>query len=75
MKRAHPDKQVRVWFQDEARIGQQGTLTTVWAETGSRPVRVKQTEYQWVHLFAAVDPARGVGPALPGVPSGAREQG
>lgn len=64
MKQAHPDKQVQVWFQDEARIGQQGTLTTVWAETGSRPERVKQTEYQWVHLFAAVDPATGRNSAL-----------
>lgn len=64
VKQSHPDKQVQVWFQDEARIGQQGTLTTVWAETGSRPVRVKQTEYQWVHLFAAVDPVTGQSSAL-----------
>ena len=53
-----------MWFQDEARIGQQGTLTTVWAETGSRPSRVKQTEYQWVHLFAAVNPLTGDSSAL-----------
>lgn len=59
MKEKHPDKRVEVWFQDEARIGQQGTLTTVWAETGSRPNRVKQTEYQWVYLFAAVNPVTG----------------
>jgi transposase len=64
VKQTQPGKQVQVWFQDEARIGQQGTLTTVWAETGSRPVRVKQTEYQWVHLFAAVDPATGRSSAL-----------
>jgi hypothetical protein len=32
----HPDKTVEIWYQDEARIGQQGTLTTVWAETGTR---------------------------------------
>jgi len=64
VKAAHPDRRVEVWFQDEARIGQQGTLTSVWAERGSRPVRVKQTEYQWVHLFAAVDPLTGRNSAM-----------
>ncbi len=30
------DKPLEVWFQDEARVGQQGTLTHVLAERGSR---------------------------------------
>lgn len=60
----HPDKQVEVWFQDEARIGQQGTLTNVWAERGSRPTAVKQTEYDWVYLFGAVNPTNGDSSAL-----------
>jgi DDE superfamily endonuclease len=60
----HPDKAVEVWFQDEARVGQQGTLTTVWAEKASRPTRVKQTQYQWVHLFAAVNPLTGNSSAM-----------
>jgi transposase len=64
VKRDHPDKQVEVWFQDEARIGQQGTLTGVWAERGSRPTAVKQTEYEWCYLFAAVNPLTGASSAL-----------
>ena len=28
---------IEVWHQDEARVGQQGTLTYVWADKGSRP--------------------------------------
>ncbi|MGR2969612.1 hypothetical protein ABMX94_17200, partial [Vibrio vulnificus] len=28
---------VDVWFQDEARFGQQNTTTRLWAERGSRP--------------------------------------
>jgi len=44
---------------DEARFGQQGTLTTVWARRGSRPVRVRQCQYDWVYLFGAVDPQTG----------------
>ncbi len=65
MRDAHPDATaIEWWFQDEARIGQQGTLTAVWAETGSRPVQVKQTEYQWVYLYAAVNPATGASSAM-----------
>jgi transposase len=44
---------------DEARIGQQGTLTRVWARTGSRPTAVRQTEYEWIYLWAAVEPMTG----------------
>ena len=32
-------KPIEVWFQDEARVGQQGTLTYVWAERGTRRPR------------------------------------
>lgn len=53
-----------MWFQDEARIGQQGTLTNVWAERGSRPTAVKQTEYDWVYIFGAVNPVTGASSAL-----------
>lgn len=53
-----------MWFQDEARVGQQGTLTTVWAEKGSRPAAVKQTEYDWIYLFGAVHPQTGQSSAL-----------
>ena len=51
-------------MQDEARVVQQGTLTRVWARTGSRPVAVKQTEYEWAYLFAAVNPLTGASSAL-----------
>jgi transposase len=64
VKQAHPERTVQIWVQDEARIGQQGTTTRVWAETGSRPTAVKQTEYQWAYLFAAVNPLTGVSSAL-----------
>lgn len=57
---------------DEARFGQQGTLTRMWAPTGSRPTAVKQTRYEWVYLYAAVEPASGHSVALqaPGVNAG-----
>ena len=55
---------VRTFLMDEARLGQQGTLTRVWARTGSRPTAVKQTRYEWVYLYAAVEPATGESVAL-----------
>jgi transposase len=55
---------VRVWFMDEARFGQQGTITNAWARTGSRPRAVRQTRYEWVYLYAAVEPATGESAAL-----------
>jgi hypothetical protein len=55
---------VRVFFMDEARFGQQGTLTRVWTRTGSRPTAVRQTRYEWVYLYASVEPATGASVAL-----------
>jgi transposase len=57
-------KPVEVWWQDEARVGRQGTLTRVWAERGSRPAAPKDCRYAWAYLFGAVCPARGVGAGL-----------
>lgn len=53
-------QRVQLWFQDEARFGQQGTLTRVWADRGLRAVAPKQTEYEWVYMFGAVCPAEGL---------------
>jgi len=51
-------------FMDEMRFGQQGTLTRVWARRGSRPTAIKQTRYEWVYLYAAVEPKTGFSSAL-----------
>ena len=64
MKEAHPDKEVQVWFQDEARFGQQGTTTRIWARKGSRPSAVKQCKYKWLYLYDAVCPATGNSAAM-----------
>jgi hypothetical protein len=55
---------VEVWFTDEARVGQQGTLTRVWARRGTRPRAVRDRRYSWTYLFGAVCPERGVGAAV-----------
>ena len=50
-------KNVDVWFQDEARFGQQNTTTRLWAEIGTRPRAVKQQQFEYAYLFGAVCPA------------------
>jgi transposase len=55
----HLGKKVEVWFQDEARFGQQGTITRVWALRGSRPRAVRQTKYEWLYVIGAVCPENG----------------
>ncbi len=57
-------KPLEVWFQDEARVGQQGTLTRVWAKRGTRPRAPRDTRYQWAYIFGAVCPERGVAAGL-----------
>ena len=57
-------KPVEIWFVDEARVGQQGTLTRVWAKRGTRPRALRDRRYAWTWLFGAVCPERGVGAAV-----------
>lgn len=57
-------KPIEVWFADEARVGQQGTLTRIWAKRGTRPRAPRDCRYAWAYLFGAVCPERGVGAGL-----------
>lgn len=65
-----------IWFQDEMRVGQQGTLTRLWAPTGTRPRVVRQQHYAYTYVFGAVCPARdeAVGLILPQVNTAAMAQ-
>ena len=62
-------KPIEVWFQDDARVGQKGSIEYVWAPIGSRPPMVRDNRHDSVHIFGAICPARGVGAAIimPGV--------
>jgi len=51
-------EQVDVWFQDEARIGQQGTVTRLWAIKGTRPRVIRQQQFNYTYIFGAVCPER-----------------
>jgi transposase len=60
-------KNVDIWFQDEARVGQRGTLTRTWAKRGSRPRLKRQQQFEYAYIFGAVCPAssQSVGLVLP----------
>ncbi len=62
-------EEIEVWFQDEARVGQKGSIEYVWAPIGSRPPMVRDNSHDSVHIFGAISPARGTGAAIimPGV--------
>jgi putative transposase len=55
---------VEVWFQDEARVGQKGSLSYVWAPIGSRPAMVRDNRHDTAYLFGAICPTRAVGAAV-----------
>ena len=57
-------KPVEIWFTDEARVGQQGTLTRVWAKRGSRPRAPRDRRFEWAYLFGAICPERCIGAAI-----------
>lgn len=50
---------IDVWFQDEARFGQQNQTTRIWARKGTRPRVVRQQQFDYGYLFGAVCPATG----------------
>jgi hypothetical protein len=57
-------KPVEIRFQDEARVGQQGTHAYIWAPVGSRPRMVRDNRHDSAYIFGAICPRRGVGAAM-----------
>lgn len=73
MATAHPDRQVTLWFMDEARVGQKGRTGHRWWLRGERPRGVCDQRYDWAYIYAAVQPTTGedVCLVLPEVSTGA----
>jgi hypothetical protein len=49
-------KQIQLWFQDEARVGQKGRNAHVWFEKGVRPVMRTDKRFKSVYIYGAVRP-------------------
>jgi hypothetical protein len=50
---------IEFWFQDEARVGQQGTLSRMWAPIGSRPAMVRDNRRANAYIYGFRDPQTG----------------
>ena len=53
------EKPLEIWFQDEARVGQKGTLTRIWGKRGSRPRALRDTRHESTYIFGAACPEHG----------------
>jgi transposase len=56
IKKENPKLKFEIWWQDEMRIGQQGSLSRVWAPKGTRPRVVRQRQFLSTYIFGACCP-------------------
>lgn len=70
-----PETQIELWFEDEARVGQQGTQTRVGALKGTRPRVIKQQQFISAYIYGAVCPSqdKALGLILPQTNTAAME--
>ena len=59
MRRDHPDKEIEVWAEDEARLGLQPVIRRIWAPKGKRPIAVSNRKFQWLYAYCFVRPDDG----------------
>ena len=50
---------IRVFAQDEARLGLKPILRRVWSRKGERPVIVQRPRYEWLYVYGFVEPTTG----------------
>ena len=55
---------MRLFFQDEARIGQKGRTAYVWWKRGERPPGLCDKRFTFAYIFAAIEPGTDNGFAL-----------
>ncbi len=58
-RQRYPDRAVKVWAQDAARLGLTPVTRRVWTRRGRRPVTVHHPRSQWLDVSFFVHPARG----------------
>ncbi len=59
LERAHPEAEVQLWAEDEARRGLKPVIRRVWAPVGERPVARFKRGYKWTYLYGFVHPQSG----------------
>jgi hypothetical protein len=56
---ATPEHPTELWTMDEHRVGLQPIVRRVWAPCGQQPVAVVQPRYEWLYVYAFVQPQTG----------------
>ena len=56
IQRTHKNKRLRLYFQDEARIGQKGRVCHIWWKRGERPPGLLDQRYVNAYIYAAIEP-------------------
>jgi transposase len=76
VREAHPAAHVRLWAQDEHRLGLKPVLRRVWARRGQQPVVPVRPRYQWLYVVSFVEPETGetFWLLLPAITSGSFQQ-
>lgn len=64
LKEEIKNDKIEIWWQDESRVGQQGSLSRVWAAKGTRPRVVRQRQFLNTYIFGACCPDKDKGCAL-----------
>jgi transposase len=59
LEEAHPEAEVELWAEDEARLGLKPVTRRVWAPVGQRPVAEAKRAYEWTYLYGFVRPESG----------------
>jgi len=59
LEEAHPDAEVQLWAEDEARLGLKPVVRRVWAPVGKRPIARFNRGYMWTYLYGFVCPQSG----------------
>ncbi|MBA3617510.1 MAG: transposase, partial [Rubrobacteraceae bacterium] len=60
MEEAHPEAEVELWTEDEARLGLKPVVRRVWAPVGERPTTAGfKRGYEWTYLYGFVRPQSG----------------
>jgi transposase len=59
LREAHPEAEVELWAEDEARLGLKPVIRRVWAPVGKRPVACFKRGYKWTYLYGFVRPESG----------------
>jgi hypothetical protein len=55
----HPEKEVELWCQDEARLGLQPVIRYQWCVKGLKAEARQKLSFKWLYVYGFVNPCSG----------------